>query len=359
MADIRVRKEMPSAELSREEFTRRFHNRFYDPAFDPLRAEIEKLAAVAWNGYANARKAPRVHPIGPGYADPSYEVSVEWLAARVAIEVAEKQNKDAAAPASILIINGATRSEHTCPGETSKTFRLAAIARQIVEAEANIELQFVDLSRLASEYERIIYPCKTCVSTAMPLCHWPCSCYPNHSLGQVNDWMNDIYPMWVRAHGIMILCPVNWYQAPSTLKLMVDRLVCADGGNPDPSSTRGKNVEQAKAIELDGWPYPRHLAGRVFSVIAHGDAEGADPLHDMLANWLESMGLIAAGAHSQLGAYIGYMRPYATSHDDLDQDSAVQEEVRNAARALVEAVGMLRRGELRQPGESLPDPRPK
>ena len=24
--------------------------------------------------------------------------------------------------------------------------------------------------------------------------------------------MNDIYPMWVRAHGIMILTPVNWYQ---------------------------------------------------------------------------------------------------------------------------------------------------
>jgi multimeric flavodoxin WrbA len=359
MADIRVRKEMPSAELSRREFTRRFHNRFYDPAFEPLRGDIEKLAAVAWESYSNSRKSPRVHPIGPGHVDSSYEVSVEWLAARAAIEVAEKQNKDAAAPTSILIINGATRSEHTCPGETSKTFRLATLARQIVAAEPGIELQFLDLSRLASEYERNIYPCKTCVSTAMPLCHWPCSCYPNHSLGQVNDWMNEIYPMWVRAHGIMILCPVNWYQAPSTLKLMIDRLVCADGGNPDPSSTHGKNVEQAKAIELEGWTYPHHLAGRVFSVIAHGDAEGAYPLHDMLANWLDSMGLIAAGGHSQLGTYIGYMRPYATSHDDLDQDTAVQEEVRNAARALIEAVTMLRRGELKQPGESLRDPRPK
>jgi multimeric flavodoxin WrbA len=171
--------------------------------------------------------------------------------------------------------------------------------------------------------------------------------------------MNEIYPMWVRAHGIMIVCPVNWYQAPSTLKLMIDRLVCADGGNPDPSSTRGKDAKRAKALELQGWPYPRHLAGRVFSIIAHGDADGAHPLHDMLANWLESMGLIAAGAASQLGTYIGYMRPYATSHDDLDQDSAVQEEVRNAARALVEAVGMLRRGELKQPGEKLREPRPK
>ena len=62
----------------------------------------------------------------------------------------------------------------------------------------------------------------------------------NHSLGQVNDWMAEIYPRWVAAHGVMILCPVNWYQAPSSLKLMIDRLVCADGGNPDPTLTGGK-----------------------------------------------------------------------------------------------------------------------
>ena len=27
---------------------------------------------------------------------------------------------------------------------------------------------------------------------------------------------------------------------------MIDRLVCADGGNPDPTSTHGKKAEQAK-----------------------------------------------------------------------------------------------------------------
>ncbi|RUX98095.1 hypothetical protein EN935_01570 [Mesorhizobium sp. M7D.F.Ca.US.004.03.1.1] len=25
-----------------------------------------------------------------------------------------------------------------------------------------------------------------CFSTAAALCHWPCSCYPNHSLGQIH-----------------------------------------------------------------------------------------------------------------------------------------------------------------------------
>jgi len=60
-----------------------------------------------------------------------------------------------------------------------------------------------------------------------------------------------------------------------------------------------------------------------------------------------------------LATYVSYMRPYATSHDDLDQDLAFQEEVRNAARSLIEAVAMLRRGELKQPGARLKDPRPK
>src|SRR5271167_2175270 len=110
----------------------------------------------------------------------------------------------------------------------SKTFRLTQIAKTVLE-QAQIEVDLLDLSPLASEYGKVIYPCKGCVSTAMPLCHWPCSCYPNNSLGQVSDWMNDIYPRWVAAHGVMIITAVYWYQAPTVLKAMIDRLVCADG----------------------------------------------------------------------------------------------------------------------------------
>ena len=71
------------------------------------------------------------------------------------------------------------------------------------------------------------------------------------------------------------------------------------------------------------------------------------------------MGLIEAGHQSQLGRYIGYMEPYATSHDALDSDQAVQDETANAARALVQAVKMARRGELKQPDQTLREPRPK
>jgi multimeric flavodoxin WrbA len=68
--------------------------------------------------------------------------------------------------------------------------------------------------------------------------------------------MNEIYPMWVAAHGIMVICPVHWYQAPAALRSMMDRLVCADGGNPNPSSTQGKDAERAKQLE-ESWDYPR------------------------------------------------------------------------------------------------------
>ena len=65
------------------------------------------------------------------------------------------------------------------------------------------------------------------------------------------------------------------------------------------------------------------------------------------------------GYLAQIGTYIGYLTPYATSHDDLDKDADVQEDVANAARALVQAVKMLRRGELKQPDDGLHPSRPK
>jgi multimeric flavodoxin WrbA len=171
--------------------------------------------------------------------------------------------------------------------------------------------------------------------------------------------MNDIYPMWTAAHGIMIVCPVNWYQAPTVLKSMVDRLVCADGGNPDPTSTKGKDAARAKEIENAGWSYPRHLAGRAFALVVHGDAVGVENVTTGLQGWLTDMGLIEAGHQSQLGRYIGYMESYATSHDALDKDRAVQDETANAARALVQAVTMIRRGDMKQPDANLREPRPK
>jgi len=128
------------------------------------------------------------------------------------------------------------------------------------------------------------------------------------------------------------------------LKLMMDRLVCADGGNPDPTTTHGKNPEEAKAVELKGWHYPRHLAGRLFSIVVHGDAEGAGGLRQSLHDWLSDMRLIPADGAAMLDSYVGYYEPYATSHDFLDRDPAFLEETRNAAQILMKAIDEVRAG---------------
>ena len=352
-----VRKGQGSARVDGSTFAARFRQHFSDPRFDEAAAEIRHLTDIAWQNYEQSRKAPRTRKAGPGYADPSYQLSVDWIAAREAIIAAEKRQRDPAAPLRVLGICGSPRSDETCPGEMSKTFRLVQLAREIVES-AGIEFDLLDLSHLTSEYGRVIYPCKSCVSTAMPLCHWPCSCYPNHALGQVNDWMNEIYPRWVAAHGVFIAAPVHWYQVPSTLKLMMDRLVCADGGNTDPTATHGKDAAKAKALEMKGWDYPRHLGGRAFAIVVHADSEGAAQVRRALADWLTSMHLIEAGASATIDRYVGYYQPYATSHQALDRDIAFQDEVRNAARALVKQVQMMRAGR-NEPDAALEEPRKK
>ena len=193
----------------------------------------------------------------------------------------------------------------------------------------------------------------------MPLCHWPCRCYPNHAQGQTSDWMAEIYERWTSAHGIIIITPVYWYQAPSPLKLMIDRLVCADGGNPDPTTTHGKKALEAKALELKGWDYPKHLSGRIYGVVVHGDVAGIEGVRRSLTDWLDWMGLIDAGDRSKLDRFIGYFEPYATSHDALDKDKDVQTEVRNVASTVANAVAALRKGTRSQPDKSLTNPRPK
>lgn len=359
MDEVDVRRGMPSPKLERDEFTRRFLERFTDPGYEPVRNELGRIAAIAWDAYREGRKAPRTRKAGEGYADPTYDLSIDWLDAKAAIEQARARFADRDQKPRLLLINASSRSEHTCPGEMSKSYRLLEIAHDAVKVTGQLETEILDLSRLASEYGRHIHPCKACFSTAAALCHWPCSCYPNHGLGQTQDWMNDIYPMWVAAHGVMIITPVNWFDASSPLKLMIDRLVCADGGNPDPTRTQGKNAALAKEIELAGWPYEQQLKGRLFSVVAHGDVEGAENVRRSLGDWLRAIGMQSAGGTAEIDRYIGYWKPYATNHAELDADTAVQQEVRNAALTLTSAVLAKRSGLLADAGESLESPRRK
>ena len=331
---------------------------FVDPAFKVEGDALARVEDIAWDAYKEGRKSPVTRKAGSAFADPDYDLSVDWLATRARLKKAETAWHKSATTSRVLLICGSARNDGTCPGEISKSWRLLNGAKTVLE-KAGIEVDVLDLSLLASSYKLHIHPCKGCVSTAMPLCNWPCSCYPNHSLGQTSDWMADIYERWTAAHGIIIITPVYWYQSPSPLKLMIDRLVCADGGNPDPTATHGKNPVQAKALEMKGWDYPKHLAGRTYGVVVHGDVAGIEGVRRSLTDWLDWMGLIDAGNQARLDRFIGYYESYAASHEALDADLAVQGEVRNVASAVVNAVKALRAGKLSQPDKQLKRPRPK
>ena len=344
--------------LGRDEFHLQFHRSFIDPAFNEVKEALSKVEQVAWVNYQEGHKSPLTEKAGEGFFDPNYDLSAEWKATSRHLAELDQQQKDPQTPSRVLLVCGSARNDGSCPGEISKTWRLTLLAQEVLRAQ-NVEVDVLDLSLLTSDYDKHIHPCKGCASTAMPLCHWPCSCYPNHGQRQTNDWMAEIYGKWVAAHAVIILTPVYWYQTPGVLKLMIDRLVCADGGNADPTTTSGKNAEKAKALELKGWSYPKHLAGRAYGLVVHGDVAGIEGVRRGLSDWLDWMGLIDAGTTARLDRFIGYYESYAESHEALDRDQAIQEEVRNVARAVGVAVGELRQGKLNPPDVGLKKPRPK
>ena len=353
-----IRKGQAPDQISRAEFSDRYQAAFRDPAFAAEKEALVRIEQIAWLAYKDERKSPVTRKAGPGYADPDYDLSVDWRAAHDAIAAAQAKQADPTSPSRVLVVIGSARNDGSCPGEASKTFRLATWMAEELEGQG-MAVDTLDLSLTTSEYGRKIHPCKGCVSTAMPLCHWPCSCYPNHALGQTGDWMNEIYPRWVAAHAVLIVSPVYWYQSPSPLKLMMDRLVCADGGNADPSSTHGKEAAQAKALEMKGWDYPQHLAGRAYGVMVHGDVAGIEGARRSLTDWLDWMGLVDAGQPARLDRFVGYYEPYATSHEALDRDLPVQQEARNVALAVAHAVKELRTGTLAAVQPQVRRPRPK
>lgn len=83
------------------------------------------------------------------------------------------------------------------------------------------------------------------------------------------------------------------------------------------------------------------------------------PPRRSLSDWLVSMKLSPAGADAEIDRYIGYWEPYATSHDALDRDRAVQDEVRLAAEELARAVLAWRNDASKPPEPAHEPPRQK
>ena len=85
-----IRKGQTSGRLDRAEFSVRFRATFIDPAFRSEDESIARLEEVAWQAYTDGCKTPFTQKAGPGYADPDYELSVEWMSTKQRIEEAQR-----------------------------------------------------------------------------------------------------------------------------------------------------------------------------------------------------------------------------------------------------------------------------
>jgi hypothetical protein len=92
-------------------------------------------------------------------------------------------------------------------------------------------------------------------------------------------WNLDLYGRLARADAWAIIGPVNWYGPSSNIKLMFDRLVCMNGGNPRPDLIDKKDALKAQALERS--PVWRkisrnHLSGRTAAFFCYGDDGAAE-----------------------------------------------------------------------------------
>ena len=174
-------------------------------------------------------------------------------------------------PFRMLIISGSDRRQYNCPGVDSKSRSL--MLRMAERMPVDWEIDYEDLGNVFAR-ERI-QSCNACVSTAMPLCVWPCNCYePNNSKEPDLMWNLDVYARLDLADAWAIIGPINWYAPTSNLKLMFDRLVCMNGGNPREDLIGHKNPELAMRLEhAPEWKELglNHLEGRTAAFFTYGD----------------------------------------------------------------------------------------
>lgn len=181
-------------------------------------------------------------------------------------------------PFRILIISGSQRRQYNCPSVDSKSRTLMLKMADMLPAEW--EIDYEDLGNVYNR-ERI-QSCNACVSTSMALCVWPCNCYSKNNKKEPDLlWNLDLYSRLDMADAWAFIGPVNWYGPSSNLKLLFDRLVCMNGGNPDEKLIDHK--DPIKAIELERsqkWTEIslNHLEGKTAAFFCYGDGGGDELL---------------------------------------------------------------------------------
>jgi multimeric flavodoxin WrbA len=177
-------------------------------------------------------------------------------------------------PFRVLVISGSDRRQYNCPGVDSKSRTLMFRMADRLPAEWEIDLE--DLGNVFGRAR--IQSCNACVSTSMALCCWPCNCYEPENKSEPDlMWDLDLYARLDLADAWAIIGPVNWYAPSSNLKLMFDRLVCMNGGNPREDLIEHKNAELAMKLEhAEEWNALslNHLEGRTAAFFCYGDGGG-------------------------------------------------------------------------------------
>jgi multimeric flavodoxin WrbA len=132
----------------------------------------------------------------------------------------------------------------------------------------------------------------------------------------------DVYEKWLFADGVMIVAEAGSQAIARHVKPPIDRLSAAG--------------------------YSVHFADRAYGVVVHGHSQASAKARSLLSNWLDAMGMVDADSFATLDRHLGY-------HDTPADDEApasegdYQEEVRNVARAVRNAVTELRAGRVPPP----------
>ncbi|MBC7563866.1 MAG: flavodoxin family protein [Gemmatimonadaceae bacterium] len=182
-------------------------------------------------------------------------------------------------PLRVLLLSGSDRRQYNCPGVDAKSRTL--MLRMAERLPSEWEIDYEDLGNVYGRAR--IQSCNACVSTSMALCVWPCNCYAKHDDKEPDLlWDLDLYARLDLADAWAIIGPHNWYGPSSNLKLLFDRLVCANGGNPREELIDHKDPEKAMALEhAPEWEAlsVNHLEGRTAAFFNYGD-EGGDEVGD-------------------------------------------------------------------------------
>ena len=187
----------------------------------------------------------------------------------------------------VLLFQGSSRDPETCPNMESKTYKVLEYLTD--KWSPFIDFTVIDLS-VNPKKRPTIQPCKGCVSTAGGYhCHWQCSCFfkgSDHSPDLLKEL--DVYDLLEQSDAFVILSPIYWHALTSQIKLLFDRLVCANltlttddavklmgKGNTKNSEITGKFAQSGQHNDM----LRNHLEGKVCAFYVHGDA-GADEYKD-------------------------------------------------------------------------------